>query len=401
MDLARARKFYYLLAMMGPAIDTLLTGFYVVFVLHYLSMIELGLLFAFHLFVLAVADFPTGSLADLWGARKCLMASYGLFLCGYLGLALVIFNPSMALPLFILVQFLFAMGTAQESGTIVAWFTNQCKAKGGDLKKIRSIFGKARGITFMTITVAMLIGGFLAQYISLTAAFVAGIGLAVLALLATSLLESESSNSRKNRTNYLTNLMEAAKAAVNDSRLPILIATSSLNYAGYYIVIVLALQPLLYQDLRSFFWLSVVFAVLQIVSMLCSYIGGKITRFRDISTALLIWIVVPVVYFLLFVSILMDWGFYALFLGFAVLFGVFASYNPHILQFYQQLIPDDHRAAVTSLKSTARSMTAILFCIGGGILLQSLGMEILLLTASGLALVSLGLLFYIWWISST
>ena len=70
-------------------------------------------------------------------------------------------------------------------------------------------------------------------------------------------------------------------------------------------------------------------------------------------------------------------------------------------QFYQRLTPDEHRTAITSLRSTARAMTAILFSIGGGFLLQGFGMELALLIASGLAFVSLGLLYYVWSSSHT
>ncbi|MFX0116168.1 MAG: MFS transporter [Candidatus Hodarchaeota archaeon] len=401
VDLIRAKKLYYFFGMLAPAIGALLTGFYTVFVLHYLSLVEVGVLFAFHLLLLAILDFPTGSLADMWGARKCLMISYLAFFVAFLGLGLLILTPNMALPLFLLIEFFFAVGIAQESGTIVAWFTNQCKANGDDLSKIRSIFGKARGITLMSTTIAMLIGGFLAEYIGIGVAFSAGIILSLLALTATSLLESESSNPLKAKMKYLDQLKAATKAAMADSRLPILITTSSLNYAGYFIVASLALQPLLYQDLKSLFWLSAIFALFQLIQVVSSYLGGKMVRFLDITTALAIWMIVPFLYLILFAAIMLNWGFYVVLLGLVFLFAVFALYHPHIGQFYQRLTPDDHRAALTSLRSTARSITAISFTIIGGIMLHRFGLGIALLIAGVLAVLSLGLLFYVWFLSHT
>ena len=105
MILSRAKYLYYLLGIMAPSIDAVLAGFYTVFLLHYLSLGEVGVLFAFHLLVLSLSDFPTGSLVDIWGPRRCLMVSYGLFLCAYLCLELVIFAQILILPLFFLIQF--------------------------------------------------------------------------------------------------------------------------------------------------------------------------------------------------------------------------------------------------------------------------------------------------------
>lgn len=396
MNLSQARKRYYLLGALAPAINALISGFYIVFLLHYLTIVEVGMLLAFHLLMLALLDFPTGSLADKFGPRKCLMASYGLFFCGYLALGLVILIPIMAIPLLLLVEFFFAIAMAQESGTIVAWFTNQSKANGGDMRKIRSVFGKAQGITIMVTTTAMLIGGFLAEYITVDIAFAGGIILSIIAFASTSLLGSTPTKSLNAKKKYITYLKEATNVVMDDSRLRSMITTSSLNYAGYFIVAALALQPLLYQYLRSLFLLSIIFAVMKISQVLGSYIGGKIARFLDITTALIIWTAVPFLYLLLFVTILMNWGLYFIVFELVVLFGVFAMYNPHVGQFYQRLTPDEHRTAITSFKSTARAMTAILFSIGGGFLLQGFGTEIALLIASGLAFVSLGLLYYVW-----
>jgi MFS family permease len=401
VDLTRAKKLYYLFGTAAPAIGALLTGFYTVFVLQYLTLVETGMLFAFHLILLAMMDFPTGSLADMWGARKCLMISYGAFFVAYIGLGFVFLVPTMALPLFFLIEFFFAVGIAQESGTIMAWFTNQCKANGDDLGKIRSVFGKARGIALLTTTVAMLIGGFMAEYITIGVAFAAGIILALLALVATSLLKSETTFSVKPNKRYLTYLKEATRTVGEDSRLPVLITTSSLNYAGYFIVAALALQPLLYQDLGSIFWLCVVFAFLQLIQVLGSYIGGKMVRFSDITTALIIWTAAPLIYLILFAAIMLHWGLPVILIGLAALYAVFALYYPHIGQFYQRLIPDKHRTAVTSLKSTVRSTVAIFFTLVGGFLLQRFGLEIALLIAGLLAAVSLGLLFYVWYSSHT
>ncbi len=401
MNLSQARKRYYLLGALAPTINALISGFYIVFLLHYLTIAEVGLLLAFHLLMLALLDFPTGSLADKFGARKCLMASYALFFCGYLALGLVILIPIMAIPLLLLVEFFFAIAMAQESGTIVAWFTNQSKANGGDMRKIRSVFGKAQGITIMVTTTAMLIGGFLAEYITVDIACAGGILLSIIAFASTSLLGSTPTKSLNAKKKYITYLKEATNVVMDDSRLRSMITSSSLNYAGYFIVAALALQPLLYQYLRSLFLLSIIFAVMKVSQVLGSYVGGKITRFLDITTALIIWTAVPFLYLLLFVTILMNWGLYLIVFELVVLFGVFSMYNPHVGQFYQRLTPDEHRTAITSLKSTARAMTAILFSIGGGFLLQGFGTEIALLIASGLAFVSLGLLYYVWSSSHT
>jgi len=247
----------------------------------------------------------------------------------------------------------------------------------------------------------MLIGGFLAEYITVSVAIGIGILLALLALVVSSMLESVPINRMRVEKRYRDHLKDAIRVVTDDSRLPTLITTSSLNYAGYFIVVALALQPILYDDLESLFLLTIAFALLQMIQAFSHYIGGQIMRFSDIATALVIWTAVPLIYFILFLTIAFNWSVYIIIVVVGALFAAFGLYNPQITQFYQRLTPDEHRAAVTSLTSTARSTTAIIFTVIGGIMFQYLGALVLLLTATVLALISFGLLCRVWYNSQT
>jgi hypothetical protein len=57
-------------------------------------------------------------------------------------------------------------------------------------------------------------------------------------------------------------------------------------------------------------------------------------------------------------------------------------------QFYHRLIPDDHRTAIISLKSTARSFVAVLVLLGGTFLLEHFGLELSFLVAAAIGIVS-------------
>ena len=86
----QTKNLYYVFGIMTPSVtDAFLAGFYTVYLLRYLSLSEIAIQYAFFLFIITVADFPTGSLVDHWGARNCMLLSYGLMMGGYVSLLFV------------------------------------------------------------------------------------------------------------------------------------------------------------------------------------------------------------------------------------------------------------------------------------------------------------------------
>lgn len=176
METSQAKRLYYLIGILAPSVaDAFLLGFYTIYLLHYLTLAEIAIQYAFWMLVLALADFPTGSLADVWGAKKCIMLSYGLMMGGYLGLLAIGSLVTLLLPLFFAIHFLFAFSAAQESGTLTAWFTNHWKANNEDMTEIREIYGKTSAYSLLAATGASILGGCLGAYLRIEFVFIAAI----------------------------------------------------------------------------------------------------------------------------------------------------------------------------------------------------------------------------------
>ncbi|MFX0116902.1 MAG: MFS transporter [Candidatus Hodarchaeota archaeon] len=418
METLQATKLYYLMGVLAPSTaDAFLVGFYTIYLLRYLTLTEIGLQYAFWLLILALADFPTGSLADFWGARNCLLLSYSLMIGGYLGLLLVGSLVTVLLPLFFAIHFFFATSAAQESGTLAAWFTNQWKANHEDMNRIREVYGKFSAYNLLAKTSAAILGGFFTAYLAVEWVFLGAIAYCSLGALAATQLSTRNIALDTSARAYVSQTRQALAILHQDPRLILLIAIGSLNYAGWFVVTYLALQPILYQDLEAvtigekslltitlepLFLLALLGATFSVANILGYHWGGRIQSVRDISAACLLFVPIPCMYLLLFgtqavASATQGGGrlispLVITILGILLITLTTGLYNPHMKQFYQRLLPDEHRAGILSLRSTAGTATTILFTLMGGAMLQKQGLIVGFLLAGAFGFAALALL---------
>ncbi|MFQ5979338.1 MAG: MFS transporter [Candidatus Heimdallarchaeota archaeon] len=420
METTRAKQLYYLLCILAPSVaDAFLMGFYTIYLLQYLSLTDIGIQYAFWLLVLAIADFPTGALVDVWGARRCLILSYGLMMGGYLSLLLVGTLTTLLLPLFFGIHFFFAVSAAQESGTLMSWFTNQWMANHEDASHIREVFGRASALSLMASTTTSILGGFLAAYLTIELVFLGALLYCVLGALVATRLDRLTRSQTKPPRGYWGHTKKALSVLQEERRLVALLAIACLNYAGWFVVTYLVIQPVIYGQMPSvrlelpplvtmtlepLFLLVVLIALFSGARVIGYHYGGKLRCLRDINAAVLLFGPIPCLYLLLFLVASMRTVAGLSPLGFIIV-GIFliglstGFYNPHMLQFFQRLVPDDHRAAIWSLRSTVLTATTIVFTIAGGILLQDLGLEYGFLVAGLFGLGAWGLLVVVWYFS--
>ncbi|MHA2233393.1 MAG: MFS transporter, partial [Candidatus Hodarchaeales archaeon] len=347
METNRAKNIYYLMGILAPSTaDSFLVGFYTIYLLRYLTLTEIGIQYAFWLLILALADFPTGTLADFWGARNCMILSYGLMVCGYAGLLLVDSLFTLLLPLFFAIHFFFAASAAQESGTLVAWFTNQWKANKEDMATIREIFGKANAYSIIAGTSTSIIGGFLAAYLTINLVFIGALAYCGLGALATTHLIRSIGEQEHASRSYFAHTKKALSVLSEERRLYLLIGIGCLNYAGWFVVTYLVIQPFLYQDLEA--WtlklsanMTLNFEPLFVVVLLVSafstaavlgyHFGGRIQRYRDASAAVVLFFPLPCIYLLLFGSqiVFPQAAFPLTVLGILLISLTTGLYNPH------------------------------------------------------------------------
>ncbi len=395
MTLKNTKIIFYSVASLGTASNSLITGFYTIFLLKFLTIPEISLLFVFHLIIITLTDFPTGSLVDTYGARICLSLSYFLYSLAFFGLILVTVQSGIILPLLFCVEFLFALGFAQESGTLITWVTNQWKVKGGEQDRLRELFGTANAVSLFISTIFTIIGGLLAEFTSFLITFVLCILISSFTILAASLLTSFQEEEPPKTLSYFHYLHNSIIYVKKNPQILIMVVIGSLNYSGYFLIVFLVIQPILYNQFNSILFVSLIFSFLVLFQGVSYYLGGRMEFLPDLSAALLIWLMVPILYLFLYVFFVMSvfWLFLTVLF---LIFAIFGFYNPNIQQYYQKMIPNKYRASITSLRSTARSLTAILLIYPSGTLIHKTNLEISFLISFILAVISLFLLFIIW-----
>lgn len=155
--------------------------------------------------------------------------------------------------------------------------------------------------------------------------------------------------------------------------------------------------------LKPLFVLTILIASFKGAAILGYYLARKIHQVRDISAAFILFLAVPGTYLALYATQALESesgvSLVLIIMGILVLRFFTGLYNPHMQQFYARLVPDEHRAAILSLKSTAGTATTIILLGISGMLLQSLGLGVGFLLAGGFALASLILIGFVWYIS--
>ncbi len=139
--------------------------FLILYVLDSLGYAAAGALVAIRLVVQGVFDYPTGILSDLIGQKLVLTLSFGFYSLSY-----ALFSLASSYSNFLLAYVFFAIGYAQQSGTLQTWFDNQYRVLTAEEDPDRTIYkviiGKSRTIIDLFGGVFLLIGGYLATTIS-------------------------------------------------------------------------------------------------------------------------------------------------------------------------------------------------------------------------------------------
>jgi MFS family permease len=175
-----------------------------------LSLIEIGILESATWIVLALAEIPTGALADHFGRRLCLAS--GALLMGLAVFAVTVPGPALS-PIFIAGSILWPTAYTLVNGADNALLYDSLVADGRE-SHFRRVFGQAAAIQQATQGVTSLIGAWLATFdiaLCFTLTAVAGI---VSAGLALTLHEPPRESASARRDSYWTTLGHGLQIAV-------------------------------------------------------------------------------------------------------------------------------------------------------------------------------------------
>lgn len=366
--------------------------FFVLYALTIVSYKEIGIIIASQFIIGAIANIPTGALADRFGERWVFFASSIIF-----GLSSIILANANNFFSLVIAFSLFAIADASKSGGFVSWFSNNYKYRvkeDSTYQIFPEIMGKYGMLNMIGISLSFSIGAFIITILSIKDTFFIQ---AIIIILFSFLLLFHYKNdekielSRRNEDrSTIETIIDGFKFTFKDKTLRIfiiglIITGGALNFWFKF------LSFTMYQYFgKTNNWIGNLrmaeFLLGAMLTGIAGLIAGKIINVKK-------WLSSS---YLLAYSVLF-WGFFLLlvFYGIPEVFSLtaigaylitymictFPFYFQSTLQyrFFIDLIPDENRNSINSIIPTFNMIFGAIFSIIGGILLQDFTIDIVFL----------------------
>ncbi|MFX0062267.1 MAG: MFS transporter [Candidatus Hermodarchaeota archaeon] len=384
---------YALFSLFGASALVLSSSYIIIFYLNHISYAELGILFAISTVCIAFLDFPTGTLADTIGTKKVLVVAYISFCISWI--VLFISNSFFG---FVIAIVIAALGHSQLSGTLEAWYANRYKQLNGDMNFFRNKLGKISSVRLFFTAALVSLGGILANFFGILFVFICqSILCGFTAILALIIINEPSNTKIKEKrtfneqyTQFKNNLTKGLRTTL---QLPIFLGLliGSMFAGAAQQVWSLVTQPALLEAGSSLLLLGIIFSLASIANGLGYFLGGKFPRkISEKNASFLIWLFVPIFYALMFLGSEFS-SILFLFIGILGYSCVVGMYNPNMGQWYHKIIPDQHRTALLSLRSTIRNFVFTLTFLFSGVIIElsskSIGFFMALIISFGTLLI--------------
>ncbi|MHA1712881.1 MAG: hypothetical protein ACTSW4_02390 [Candidatus Ranarchaeia archaeon] len=361
--------------------------FLVLFMLDYLSYIEVGILFGIGMAIQAVSDYPTGALGDFIGQKNILIIAFVLHIASVI---VILTATSFIHFLFFIV--LSYLGASQESGALQAWYDNSYRAleQGFDVKRTEyGAFMGSLNIATRALGAGMIIvSGLIAEILSRRSLFVFLLIVNLIHLISTPFIiqKPATGRTRKDRLSYKSIVYMGLK----------FVTRSKANFAVF-LGIALAMgvvqgfwgNLILFPLYAAYAKTDSLTAVLRFLTWGVGILMGiaviKPSKLIKNTSRALQWIIVPaqtglflcvtIFYFLLPPLQAFDMR---RFIGLAAAFNVFSILinlrDILELRFIIDFVPDQSRNSLYSLLSTLAMVIAVPSSIIGGFVIQYTGL---------------------------
>ncbi|MDH5645073.1 MAG: hypothetical protein OEZ01_03650, partial [Candidatus Heimdallarchaeota archaeon] len=152
----------------------------VLYLLDTLSPVQVSLVWMCYFTTLALVDYPTGNLGDIWGYRRVLKIAY---LTQILSIPFIIFNDLLGIVISdsefyssLIFMVLFAIGSSQESGALEAWLDNRyhqlVENKDNNRETYKGFLAKSGPFINVMSVIGFVLGGFISSYYSRKLVFI-------------------------------------------------------------------------------------------------------------------------------------------------------------------------------------------------------------------------------------
>lgn len=193
---------YYFFKLTMESASLLSSTFLILYVLEYLSFIDLGLLLSVQFIVQTSLDYPSGNLGDYIGHKWVVFIA----LISYCTAFIILYYATVLLT-FIFAYFIFGIAKSQESGALETWFEINYSfiAEDSDPKKetYKLFLGRLKLSTQLLGGITIFLGGYMASTISRKSVFVFQIFFyLILALLSLKVLNQIEKSKNDSKTSY-------------------------------------------------------------------------------------------------------------------------------------------------------------------------------------------------------
>jgi MFS family permease len=369
--------------------------FLILHALSYLSIPLLGIILAFQFAVQAIIDYPTGAIGDWIGQRWLLFVaalSYG-FAFIFISQASDFFGILIA---FILVAF----AQSQESGTFISWLDNNYKiiaTEDEDRRIYSQFFGKFTMLYQIITAISFIFGGLFVVFINRQVMFLfQGILLGIISfVLLFSIRDHKSIQRRKpDFKTYFQYLGGGVKTVTKNKTLRLMILGLVISGIGFTIWSGLILFPLYEGYGKSDSWIAILRSTIFILSAICTGIAGIISkRIHKLQKWLSLAVLSTDVLFFLGIYIMLVINpvplaftlISLIIVGFTFTIAFTPRYMADVLKprFFLDVIPDQNRNAVYSLIPTLILIVSTIAVPLGGILIETVGRELMILILAG------------------
>jgi MFS family permease len=343
-----------------------------------LSLAQIYVIVGIGWVVMAVADIPSGALADAFGRKAVVVGGTILSVSGLTVLSLAPGLVGVAIG-----YLLWAVGDSLISGTDMTLLYESAKLAG-----LEDDFARIQGNSFQIIqasqAVSSVLGGVLAYYrLWLPMLITAGLSAVALVVMFT---VTEPPIHPDDRQGYFQILRSATTYLRHHPRATSLLTYTALAAGTAFFVPFVLFQPEMAAHAVDVAWFGLMFTGLRTASLLGLRYGRKIIRADNLYRAM---IVVPVLMTGLFVCVAVSPNWWTAYISMLVLAGVSPALRPMANALLNRMVPGGIRATLLSTQNVAMTLFIAVMHPAVGATADAWGLRYAFVLLAGVSLIPL------------
>lgn len=347
-----------------------------------LSFFQIGILIAFRELWINLLEIPSGAIADLYGKRRSMIASFVAYT-----ICFIVFAISTQYWHLLAAMFLFAVGEAFRTGTHKAIIFDYLKSRGCEDKRLE-VYGYTRSWSKIGSAVSAVIAAVLilwrGQYSDIFWLCAIPSALSIVNFLGYP--KTASNNTDVHPAAVFTHVWDSMKQAWHNRQQRSLLIESS-GYEGVFrtakdyiqiiikgSVVTLPFLTTLDDTKRTAILIGIIYSVIYLLSGFASRRGHVLVKSRGSETnaAMTLWITALLLYGILVPSLLLDWSVVAI-IAFMLIYLSQNIYRPLLISRLNSCSEPEKAATTLSIESQSKSLVAMILAPILGLAVDNFG----------------------------